>query len=97
MTNRASGQLAASTGRGARWTPAGLALAALLVTGCGVDEIVHGLEEREANQILVVLESKDIQAQKEIDPRAGRRKGSPRLGGRGGSVGFVGGSSSCGR
>ena len=48
-------------------TAAGLAVAALLLGACGVDEVVHGLSEREANQILVVLESKDVSARKEVE------------------------------
>lgn len=48
----------------------GIALATLALmtsVGCGMNEILHGLDEREANQILVVLESHDIAAEKQIE------------------------------
>jgi type III secretion protein J len=40
---------------------------ALLATACGEAEIVHGLDEREANAILVVLDTEEIEARKEIE------------------------------
>lgn len=42
-----------------------LALLVFSVSACGEDEIVHELSEREANAILVVLDSRDISARKE--------------------------------
>ncbi|MFH1810891.1 MAG: hypothetical protein ABIJ09_19275 [Pseudomonadota bacterium] len=40
---------------------------AMLASACGENEIVHGLDEREANAILVVLETKDIPARKDAE------------------------------
>ena len=42
-----------------------LGLVVLAASACGENEIVHQLDEREANTILVVLDSKDISARKE--------------------------------
>lgn len=58
---------AARPAAGRRVALAALALGALGLTACGENEIVHGLQEREANQILVVLESKEIPAKKVIE------------------------------
>ena len=41
-------------------------LAALLLVGCGVEPVVHGLEEREANKVVEVLADADIVAQKSV-------------------------------
>ena len=45
-----------------------LALALLVLSGC-TTELYHGLEERQANEMIVVLERHGIPSQKEVDPR----------------------------
>ncbi len=46
----------------------GLALAALAgAAGCGRDEILHGLEERQANQVLVALDDGGLAGEKRLD------------------------------
>lgn len=45
-----------------------LVLFSTLILGC-TSELHHGLEEREANEIVVALERKGIEAQKKPDPR----------------------------
>ncbi len=42
-------------------------LACLLVAGCADDEILHGLEERQANEVLVALDDAGIRGRKERD------------------------------
>ncbi|GEJ55569.1 secretion protein [Anaeromyxobacter diazotrophicus] len=47
-----------------RWSPA---LLLLLAAGCGGEEILHGLEEGQANQILVALDEDGVRAEKRRD------------------------------
>ena len=44
-------------------------LALLAVTACGRDELAHGLEESQANQVLVALDEGGIQGEKRPDER----------------------------
>jgi type III secretion protein J len=53
-----------------RWTILmGLAAALLLLSGCS-EPIYHGLDERDANEMVVVLEQQGIDASKRRDPAA---------------------------
>lgn len=45
-----------------------LGLVSLLLVGC-TTELYHGLDEREANEMIVALERHGIQSDKELDPR----------------------------